>query len=164
MAISGIGRKFSSIFAGALALSQLSSAAYAQTPASCACTGSVASIEGTVGEIISARGEVLVLQSSGYVPAAPGTPLSSRSQIMLGPDAAASLSVGSDCRLNVAGNRDIRLSPVPDGICVAVNNPVVVPMRGSNRGQLILGVVGALAVGGVVAIAVGSDGDVPVSP
>jgi len=145
-----------------LAIGGGAGAAYAQQ---CGCSVPLSSLPAgqAIGQLSTLSGSVNVLGANGWTPARAGTPLSVGSQIETGAGSSATLSVGG-CSVNLGAQAAASLVASNQSLCVAVRD--VAP--GQNVGSapqidpLILGIAGAGAVGGIVAVAT-RDSDSPAS-
>jgi len=145
-----------------LAIGGGAGAAYAQQ---CGCSVPLSSLPAgqAIGQLTVSSGSVNVLGANGWTPARAGTPLSVGSQIETGAGSSATLTVGG-CSLNLGAQAAASFVASNQSLCVAVRD--VVP--GQNVGSapqidpLVLGIAGAGAVGGIVAVAT-RDSDSPAS-
>lgn len=137
----------------------------ASAQATCQCQLPMPLDGSSVGQLLGVQGEVLISQPAGYVPAASGSSLAPGSRVVVG-NGAAQLSFGGGCNIALPANSNLTLVPVEGGICVAVEveapSPVVEASSGGSGGLIAAG-IGAVAIGGVVALAVGSGDDEPAS-
>jgi hypothetical protein len=125
--------------------------AYAQDVAldDCTCiTESTDSTTLTLGNISSSIGNVLYSSDTGFERAIPGVQLVSGSQITVGINAAAVISVGVTCNLPIPANSEVAITqPAGPGgkICVKVSTDPVVAATPSP-------LIPALAIGGIIGI------------
>lgn len=113
-----------------------------------------------IGSITGAVGQVQVSQATGFGAGGAGTPLQLGTQIIVGPQSNASISVGASCNLQIQQNTDVVLEPLNGDICVRVTDSTG-QTAGSPNNNAVGVVLGLGAIGGIVALAV-SDSD-PVS-
>jgi hypothetical protein len=72
----------------------------------------------TLGIVKATTSDVLMSQPAGLAAAKTGAPLSLGSRIVAGPKGMASLSLGSDCLVNVAANSAVTVAAVEGNLCV----------------------------------------------
>jgi hypothetical protein len=119
----------------------------------CSCvTEPIESSTDALGNITSLSGDVLYSAASGFEKAAIGAPLISGSQITVGINAAANISVGSSCNLPIPASSDasisqlsgpgtticVKISDDPQAVVAAPTSPVITP------------ILSALVTGGIV--------------
>jgi hypothetical protein len=84
----------------------------------CSCRLPASSGHAPVGRFDSASGQVLASASGGLQQVSAGTGLYTGTQIILGPQAAASISFGSGCSLVLGPNSETTITGDDTGICV----------------------------------------------
>ena len=135
----------------------------------CAITYQASSLP--VGTLLSSVGDVMVLQSAGYVAAAAGSELSLGSRVITGAKSSAAVRVGQDCRLDVAEKSSLDISRLGDKICVRVEPSQSSTSVLTNDGTYALNgrriitpatLFGGLAIGAAILSATQDDDD-PVS-
>ncbi len=150
--------------------------AFADDFSNCACVSKASASSAAIGSITNLNGDVLYTGTSGYAQAQSGAPLVAGSQVSVGYNSAAVISVGTSCKLKVEAN-SIASVMQPKGtggnICVRIARMKVPPVGfvqegSSTQGGPALGtpqlVMGGLVVGitGTV-LAIGAGGDGPAS-
>jgi len=129
--------------------------AFAQ--ADCACIVPAGPDGLPTGSITGASGQVQVSQTTGFAPGGAGSPLQVGSQVIVGPQSSASISVGGSCNLQIQQNSDVVLEALDGDICVRVSDSSGQTAGGPNNNAVGV-VLGLGAIGGIVALAV-SDSD-----
>jgi len=136
-------------------------------PANCTCvTAPNAASTAALGNILLSNGDVLYTGADGFEPAVPGAPLVSGSQISVGIESSANISVGSTCILSIFAGSEVSISQ-PSGaggdICVQVSEPEVAviepttpPPAPAANNLLPLLVIGG-GIGAAVALGGGDD-------
>ncbi len=152
-----------------LMLSTYPASAQTVTPNDCTCVTELLAASGkALGNITGLNGDVLYSAASGYEIATIGTLLTSGSQIAVGKNAWANISVGSSCNLRISENSEATISQLSDRggeICVRVSEPQIdaaldtVASTQAPPNILPLIIVGGVVVGGTVTYAVVTGGD-----
>lgn len=131
--------------------------ALAQTAGDCACVVPAGPDGQPIGSITGAAGQVQVSQAAGFGSGGAGTPLQLGTQIIVGPQSSASISVGTSCNLQIQQNSDVVLEALNGDICVRVSDTAG-QTAGTPNNNAVGVVLGLGAIGGIVALAV-SDSD-----
>lgn len=131
----------------------------------CECRVPAGSAAGPIGQIVSAGGEVLASTPAGLELAAAGTDLYSGSQIIVGNDSAANISVGATCHLPLEANSETTIANTDGELCVRVSKAAQVISEEQTFGQtsqVTPPIVPLLVIGGtaaaVIAFGGGDDG------
>lgn len=137
--------------------------------ASCSCATPYQGQSVPVGMVLSSAGNVMILQSAGYVDAAGGSELPLGGRVIAGARSSAVVKVGQGCRLELAENSSLDISLAGKNVCVKVQGPEsstsVLTHNGSfalDGDNLITPVTlfGALALGaGILSVATVDDED-----
>ena len=86
----------------------------------CACRLANVSAPGPVGAIEESFGEVLTSAKAGLIQAQAGTPLVKGSQVVVGPNSTARLSLGSECSVGVLNNSEAVVVQEGQDICLRI--------------------------------------------
>lgn len=157
-----IGKRTTLAAFAAVALGSMPTTGFAQE---CSCVANA----GSAGRIVSASGSVMTNGATGFQQASAGSPIGAGSEISVGANSAADISIGS-CALSLGENTVTRLSALANrNICVAGQNTAFAPEAGAGGGVAGGGssfvpaaMFGTLAVG-AGAMALIGQGDDPVS-
>ena len=102
-----------------LPLSVRDASGQAAASAQCACTAGAR----VTGYVRAASGNVLLLQASGYSPAAANDRLGPGSTMLAGPEGSAEVAFGPACSLTVPPNSELSVTPARPGLlCVKVSS------------------------------------------
>lgn len=162
----------------------LAAATFAMTPISyaadqCSCV-TAASRDGTVGQVLSTKGEVLASGVTDYGPVKRGTPIKSNSEIIVPANGSATIALRGTCgSLGLAGGTVTSIAQGADGNICVMSTPVSSAPAGAPAGApsglaaataagLPVAPIAAAAAGavglGVLVAAGGKDKSKPVSP
>ena len=160
--------KFFKIFAGGIIL--LASGpltASAQSINSCTCLTPPVSNSQVLGQVVLASGQVSYSGANGFENATSGTQLVNGSELAIGENSTANISVGQGCALNVAPNSLVSVyetAGAGSDICVNVTNlapqiPSETVTQSSTAAEGAAAILGVgLVVGGVIMLTGGDDG------
>lgn len=133
--------------------------AIAQAAGDCACVVPIDPDGQPVGLMTGASGQVQISQAAGFAAGSAGTALLPGTQIIVGPQSSASISVGASCSLQIQQNSNVVLEALNGEICVRVRD-LAGETAGTSNNNVAVGVLGLGAVGGVIALAVSSSDSV----
>lgn len=114
----------------AIVLGSMPTVGFAQDATGCSCVASA----GSAGRVVSAQGSVMTNGASGFQQASAGSPIGAGSEISVGANSSADISIGS-CALSLGPNTVARLSTLANrNICVAGQNTAMAPEAGAGGG------------------------------
>ncbi|MBZ9869784.1 hypothetical protein LB542_02755 [Mesorhizobium sp. BR1-1-9] len=132
--------------------------AVAQSAQTCSCLAA-APVSGIVGQFTQVQGDVQMSQAGGYAGVGAGAPIYPLARIMTGPQASASLAVGANCALDVPANATVSIDPVQGGMCVSLDAQQTATGPANSGPGILPVLLGAGAVGGAAALAIGLQDD-----
>lgn len=133
------------------------SGAFAQSAGNCSCLAAMPAPGAAVGRLTQVYGDVQMSQADGYAGVGSEAPVYSGARIMTGPQASASLAVGTNCAFDIPANVTVKIDPVEGGMCVSLDTPAATVVPADSEPGMLPVLLGA--VGGAAALVVGLQDD-----